>query len=67
MPGPILPQQVLSTYPRTIQGVFLETILVLLEESTVQCDPILYDNRYRSHLWCHLLEQRKQNVSVITH
>ena len=42
----------------------METALVVLEELTVQCNPILHDHYLWFILWHPLLEKRKVNVSL---
>lgn len=41
----------------------METTLVLLEESTVQCHQIFHDNGHWNYIWRHFLGQRRKIVS----
>ncbi|KAI8573493.1 hypothetical protein RHMOL_Rhmol01G0282000 [Rhododendron molle] len=60
--GPLLPYSILAIVPNSMQGLFLEAKLVLLEELTVQRYQILHDDGHRSYVRCHLLEKRKTNL-----
>ncbi|KAG5566573.1 hypothetical protein RHGRI_002206 [Rhododendron griersonianum] len=60
--GPLLPYSILAIVPNSMQGLFLEAKLVLLEELAVQRYQILHDDGHRSYVRCHLLEKRKPNL-----
>jgi hypothetical protein len=47
--------------------LFLETTLVLLEESPIQCNSVLHDNRNRSFIWSYFLAERTTDVSISSH
>lgn len=62
--GSILPYTILSELYGSMQGLFLETTLVLLEEFTIQCCPVLYDSSCWYYVWSYILGQRRPTVCI---
>jgi hypothetical protein len=61
--GPLFQNQLLPIFSCSVQSLFLETTLVLLEKLSVQCHSVLHDNCHWYIIWSHLLEQRTKDVS----
>jgi hypothetical protein len=62
-PGSLLPHTVLSKLYNSMQVLFLEAALFILEKLTVQCNSVFHDDCHWYSFWCYLLEQRRQDVS----
>lgn len=48
-----------------MQSLLLETALVLLEASPVQCHSVFHDSSYWCSIWSYFLEQRGEDVSQV--
>lgn len=62
--GSLLPHTVLPKLYNSVQGLFLEATLVILEKLTVQCNSFFHDDCHWYSFWCYLLEQRRPDVSL---
>lgn len=62
--GSLLPNTLLTKFHNSVQGMFLETTLVLLEEFAIQCYPVFHDNCYWYIIWCNLLGKRRPDVRM---
>nr|KJB36395.1 hypothetical protein B456_006G157200 [Gossypium raimondii] len=62
--GSLLPNTIFSAIPHPMQGMLLETTLVLLEEPSIQCHQVFHDNSYRHLIWYYLLEQRTTDIKT---
>lgn len=62
--GSLLPHSVLPKLPNSVQGMFLEAALVILEKLGIQCNSVFLDNCHWCYVWCYLLEQGRPDVSL---
>ncbi|KAL3616065.1 Pleiotropic drug resistance protein 2 [Castilleja foliolosa] len=60
--GLVLSDQIFATVLDSVQGLLLETALVVLEKLTVQCDSVFYYNCYWHYVWRNLLAERRSNL-----